>query len=315
MCRREKERAMNKKPAFVTIVSPRKSGTHRILQMMSHLTFKGQLRVNSTDFGLYSLSQTFHTPFSKFFNQLETEDYTGGKLLPLTDALIVTTCRHPADTFYSFLNWVLRDQNNTAMSGIMRHHSIDSLGKLVFHNQVFGDFFEELCSYQGWSNCQNSITFPFEITTDGLTESSVQIMTKLHSAIGKISEVDSRTSPTFFRGESGTGIDFIKQNFPMIFDDPHYRRYCDFYGYSYDSVSIPTKIETLNGHQLNFSDIRPTDEQRLVQPDFNQHNIVFYNKQFFAIPFGTSFDPDNPYILRDVCEESLKIRLIMKALR
>jgi len=306
---------MDNSPAFVTIVSPRKSGTHRILQMMSHLEFRGELRATSSKYGLYSLSQTFHTPFTKFFNRSETEDYTGGKLVPLADTLILATCRHPADTFYSFLNWVLQNQKNTAMSGMLDHLSIESFGKLVFCDQIFGDFFRELCSYIGWSNCKNTITFPFEVGTDGLTELSAQIMTKLQTAIHKISEVDSHTSPTFFRGEPGTGISFIRENLPSIFDDPYYRRYCDFYGYAYDGSSLPTKIQTLNGHQLNFTDLRPKDEQRLVQPAFNEHNIVFYNTKFFAVPFGVRFDPDNPYILRDECLESLKIRLIAKAPR
>ena len=58
-------------------VSPRKSGTHLVSKLFNtrfyNLPFNGKLDICSKEMGYYSLGNTFHTSFNKFFDHFPTK--------------------------------------------------------------------------------------------------------------------------------------------------------------------------------------------------------------------------------------------------
>ena len=87
----------------IILVSPAKSGTHFLISIFKNLGLenKGKLNICSDENGFYSLTNSYHTSFNKFFYELDKDSPYGGRLIPLNNFLGIVNCRHPADIFFS----------------------------------------------------------------------------------------------------------------------------------------------------------------------------------------------------------------------
>ena len=89
-------------------------------------------------------------------------------------------------------------------------------------------------------------------------------------------------SATFSTGQIGRGLTYFKKYFPKIFDNKFLNQYCEFYGYSNQSVSPPTRLNELNVHTKQFVDDRPVKQILLVQEDFLGHRILYFEGTLYA---------------------------------
>ncbi len=280
----------------ILLVSPRKSGTHLFQSMMAKdAPFQGKLEIGSIANGLYSLSNTFHTSFSEYFKSLDRNDFNGGKLLPIGSSLGIVTCRHPLDVLLSHIEFSFKNKN-TAFSDLYFSSLRDKI-KFVLNDNFYEDFFAEHFDYTAWSRLNNFITLSYEdanatitqISEDGKFEpiGSMKDFIK-HTNIMITGDIYGK-SATFNVGKIGRGFEFCKQNCPEVFDNKHYQKYCDFYGYSYDSVTPPKNLKTLNDKSIDLSDTRPKGQILLVQESFLDHRILYFNNQLYASPRHEDF--------------------------
>ena len=278
----------------ILIVSPAKSGTHLILNILKNLNleYKGKLEICSYEEGYYSLSNTFHTSFKKFFYTLDKETFDGGKLLPIYNYLGIVNCRHPADIFFSYLNYSFIN-NNTSYSNMNFKNEKDKI-EFIYENGFYEDFFKSLYEYTAWSKFDNFITVSFESLRNFAFNEKVSKETKNtlthfipEENLLKIIKKSFQNSDTFFKGKIGEGINYLKNTYPKIFEDIYYKKYCDFYGYNYLETTEPL-IPIMDNKQIKIFDNRPKDVQITIQANFHKHNIVYFNEKIYAIPFDIS---------------------------
>jgi len=276
----------------ILLVSPAKSGTHLIVSILENLqlTYRGKLKICSSKEGYYSLSNTFHTSFKKYFYKLDKETYDGGKLLPINNFLGVVNCRHPADIFFSYLNYSF-ENNNTSYSN-MNFKNKKELIKFVYENSFYEDFFKSLFEYTSWSNFNNFITISFESLRNVALEGDISENTKRTLSylinvenIFELIKNSFGSSDTFLKGNIGEGIEFLKNNYPKIFEDKYYVKYCDFYGYEYSKVTEPLNLGSEN-KKIQIFDSRPKNIQITIEKNYHNHNIIYLNNKIYAIPFG-----------------------------
>ena len=286
----------------ILLVSPAKSGTHFLVKILqnSNLYYKGKIDICSEDSGYYSLTNTFHTSFKKFFYNLDKDAPYGGRLLPIKSSLGIVNCRHPADIFYSYLNYSFKD-DNTSFSNITFQNQKDQI-EFVYENKFYEDFFKSLYDYTAWSHLDNFITLSFENLVEIASKEKKQ---SIHEKILDFTENQNiyetiktsfKSSNTYFKAKIGEGSKFIKENYPLIFEDQYYKKYCDFYGYDHEQAGPPTKLNILNDKNIKIFDDRPKNVQITIQDNFYDHNIVYFNNEIFAMPFDIDVKKISKYL-------------------
>jgi len=278
----------------ILLVSPRKSGTHLFQKLFDTiLPFQGKLEIGSDLDGFYSLSNTFHTSFSQYFKQLDRDDFTGGKLLPIPSSLGVIICRHPLDVLLSHLEFSFT-KDNTCFSNINLCGMEDKLNFVLTHD-FYEDFFKEHLDYTAWSRLNNFITVAYEDAVESFkqTDSNDPLIGSMadlakHFKFGDTSCVYG-SSATFNEGKTGRGLEFFKNNYPQVFENKDYIRYCEYYGYSTNSMVSPTKLAALNDKTIHLEDSRVVGTPMLVQENFLDYRIIYFNTRIYAIPNHTDF--------------------------
>ena len=282
---------MQSENSMLVVVSPRKSGTHLVTNWISpNFPYMGQLKIGSHKAGHYSLGKTFHTSFRNFFFKLDREDFSGGKLLPLNGSLGLVTCRHPADTFLSHIEYSFK-LGNTSFSNI-NLPTLKDIVEFTFANNLYEDFFEAHFEYTAWSLMNNFLTVGFEDLQLGLSSGqssgynsafdvSERLLLPIHDGFLK-------DSPTLNVGVSGRGVQWINENEPDIFNNEAYLKYCDFYGYEPKQASRPSKLKFLNT-ELQINDDRPIGTPILIDEDFLGHRIIYFDKWVYAVSHTEDF--------------------------
>ena len=274
----------------VLLVSPRKSGTHLFQTLLlKKLKFQGRLEIGSSEAGLYSLSNTFHTPYRDYFKRLDRDDFTGGRFLPIRSSLGLVICRHPLDTLLSHLEYSFKD-NNTSYSNISFSSEREKL-EFTVQNHFPENFMYEHHEFTAWSMLNNFLTVSYE--------DAVNTLTKNHATGSMRAMVDSfgindfegvyGDSATFNSGKIGRGLSYFKEHYPEIFDNKFFNQYCEFYGYSTESVSPPTKLDSLNSNVKQGDDDRPAKKLMLVQEDFQGYRILYFDGMLYACPREKDF--------------------------
>ena len=267
----------------VLLVSPRKSGTHLFQTLLlKKMEFQGRLEIGSPEAGLFSLSNTFHTPYRDYFKSLDRNDFTGGKFLPIRSSLGLVICRHPLDALLSHLEYSFKD-GNTSYSNMSFASEKEKI-EFTVQNHFPENFMSEHYEFTAWSMMNNFLTVSYEdavktLTTNRATGSMRALAKSLD--ISDFKEVYG-LSATFNTGQIGRGITYFKKYFPEIFDNKFLNQYCEFYGYSNHSVSSPTRLDELNVHAKQFDDDRPVKQILLVQEDFLGHRILYFEGTLYA---------------------------------
>lgn len=274
----------------VLLVSPRKSGTHLFQTLLQKkFSFHGRLEIGSSEAGLYSLSNTFHTPFRDYFKSLDRDDFTGGRFLPIRSSLGLVICRHPLDTLLSHLEYSFKE-DNTSYSNISFSSEREKL-EFTVKNHFPENFMSEHYEFTAWSMMNNFLTVSYE--------DAVNTLTKNHATGSMRAIVDSfginnfegiyGESATFNSGKIGRGLTFFEQHYPEIFENKFFNQYCEFYGYSTHSVSPPAKLDLLNSDVRQGEDDRPAQKLMLVQEDFQGYRILYFEGMLYACPREADF--------------------------
>ena len=274
----------------VLFVSPRKSGTHLFQTLLQKkFSFHGRLEIGSSEAGLYSLSNTFHTPFRDYFKSLDRDDFTGGRFLPIRSSLGLVICRHPLDTLLSHLEYSFQE-DNTSYSNISFSSEREKI-EFTVKNHFPENFMSEHYEYTAWSMMNNFLTVSYE--------DAVNTLTKNHATGSMRAIVDSfginnfegiyGESATFNSGKIGRGLTFFEQHYPEIFENKFFNQYCEFYGYSTHSVSPPAKLDLLNSDVRQGEDDRPAQKLMLVQEDFQGYRILYFEGMLYACPREADF--------------------------
>lgn len=287
----------------ILLVSPRKSGTHLITNILESLglTFKGKLEIGSDETGYYSISSTFHTSFNKTFHKLDRDTFDGGKLLPLKSSIGIIITRHPLDIFYSDMNFSFESEN-TSYSNLALTSDDDKI-EHIYENAFYQNYFYELFNYCAWSKFDNFITISFEelvecIKTKNLIKSPglIKLLKILDIKIDKLDEKVASASPTLNKGEINLGASYILSNYPKIADDKFLLKYCEYYGYKKDEASIPSNLKYINENDLELNDTRPHNIPILVKRNLENQNIIYYNKKLYSIPENINFNKILKYL-------------------
>lgn len=271
---------------MIILVSPRKTGTHLITSWLGQkFAYKGRLQIGSSEPGYYSLGNTFHTSFKSFYQNLDREDFSGGALLPLKACLGITVCRHPADTLLSHLEYSFKN-HNTAYSNFANKDILEM-------SNIYENFFESLYEYTSWSQLSNFLTVDFESLTNAVKNSDLGNNNAL-LALSDNMDLPLEGSVfgaghTFNKGKIGRGIEFIEKNCPEIFDDQYYGKICEFFGYPPRSSGTPTNVNQLNKRGVEVQDTRPTNEPRLVEENFCDYRIIYYNGMLYGVSHDSNF--------------------------
>lgn len=306
-------------------VSPRKSGTHLVSKLFNtrfyNLPFNGKLDICSKEMGYYSLGNTFHTSFNKFFYKLDRENFDGGKLLPINNYLGIVTCRHPADIFYSHINYSFKS-NNTSFSNLKFESEKEKLD-FIINSNAYEDLFKSLYDFTSWSRLSNFVTLPFENIinlNNNYNDEENNLFLKTLSKIDLIIyEKDLKNifndSPTFYKGKIGSGINFIKENCKKIFKNEYYKKYCDFYGYSYENAEKPRNLTKINSKEINLRDTRPINKTITLNPNYMNHTIFYYNNYLYANPKTNNLDfkrlQDNgDFYLKSYSYDEVKFKIL-----
>lgn len=274
----------------VLFVSPRKSGTHLFQTLLQKkFSFHGRLEIGSSEAGLYSLSNTFHTPFRDYFKSLDRDDFTGGRFLPIRSSLGLVICRHPLDTLLSHLEYSFKE-DNTSYSNISFSSEREKL-EFTVKNHFPENFMSEHYEFTAWSMMNNFLTVSYEDAVDTLTKNhATGSMRAIVDSFG-INDFEGvyGESATFNSGKIGRGLTFFKQYYPEIFENKFFNQYCEFYGYSTHSVSPPTKLGLLNSDVKQGEDDRPAQKLMLVQEDFQGYRILYFEGMLYACPREADF--------------------------
>ena len=206
-------------------------------------------------------------------------------LLPISSCLGLLTCRHPADVLLSHLNYSFSN-NNTSFA------KLDDLD-LETKINLYEDFFESLYEYTLWTKLPNFLVVDFE-TLVGSMKGDVNTQDSVVTSLSEALHVPIEKSifgagATFNSGEVGLGLDFIKRNCPDVLSNQHYRLICDYYGYSLKKSGRPENINQINEKGVKLEDDRPKGEVRLVEENFLDHRIVYYNGKLYAMPLAGYF--------------------------
>lgn len=277
----------NSEDITLLLVSPRKTGTHLFTKWLDQrYQSRGQIKIGSSKPGYYSCGETFHTSFNQFFKRLDVNDFTGGRLLPLTSCVGLTVCRHPADVFLSHLEYSFIGRN-TAYATLKFGDLKDTLD-FVMKLGNYEPFFESLFDYCSWSKLEHFVTVDFETIRNCFeTNQAVQTHSVLQLAdyLGlKFGKGIFGNSPTFNSGQIGRGIKYIEENCPEIFQHEYYLRICEFFGYSPTEAKGASKIDDLNDKTITVFDNRPVDEPQLVEADFLGYGIIYFNGKLYGLP-------------------------------
>ena len=274
----------------VLLVSPRKSGTHLFQTLLQKkFSFHGRLEIGSSEAGLYSLSNTFHTPFRDYFKSLDRDDFTGGRFLPIRSSLGLVICRHPLDTLLSHLEYSFKE-DNTSYSNISFSSEREKL-EFTVKNHFPENFMSEHYEFTAWSMMNNFLTVSYEDAVDTLTKNhATGSMRAIVDSFG-INDFEGvyGESATFNSGKIGRGLTFFKQYYPEIFENKFFNQYCEFYGYSTHSVSPPAKLDLLNSDVRQGEDDRPAQKLMLVQEDFQGYRILYFEGMLYACPREADF--------------------------
>lgn len=282
----------------ILLVSPRKAGTHLIIKILEYLNiqFKGKIQIGSDDPGYYSIGSTFHTSFNRFFYELDRETYDGGKLLPLKSSIGIIITRHPLDILYSDLNFSF-ESDNTSYSNLILKDQNDKINH-IYNNASYQNYFYELYNYCAWSKFDNFISISFEEMIKSTSEKNLDKLPGLKKLLETLNikslDLSDRkeflNSPTFYRGEANLGVNFFNNNFLNIKEDKYLEEYCKFYGYKKHFSEIPTELDILNNKNLSLEDRRPKNKPITIRNNFEDENIVYYNKKIYSIPKYINFN-------------------------
>jgi hypothetical protein len=267
----------------VLLVSPRKSGTHLFQTLLlRNMKFRGRLEVGSSEAGLYSLSNTFHTPYRDYFKSLDRDDFTGGRFVPIRSSLGLVVCRHPLDALLSHLEYSFKE-DNTSYSSISFSSETEKL-EFTLQNHFPENFMFEHYEFTAWSMMDNFLTVSYEDAVNTLLKKRAN--GSMH-ALAKCLNINDFTdiygqSATFNTGQIGRGLTYFKKHYPEIFNNKFFKQYCEFYGYSTQSVSPPTRLDDLNADLRQLDDDRPVNKLLLVQEDFLGYRILYFNGTLYA---------------------------------
>ena len=274
----------------VLLVSPRKSGTHLFQTLLlKKMKFQGRLEIGSSEPGLYSLSNTFHTPYRDFFKSLDRDDFSGGRFLPIRSSLGLVICRHPLDALLSHLEYSFRDRN-TSYSNISFSGEKEKI-EFTVKNHFPENFMCEHYEFTAWSMMNNFLTISYEDAVNTLTKN--QATGSMRVVVDTLGITDFEEvygdSATFNTGQIGRGLTYFKQNYPEIFENKFFNQYCEFYGYSIQSVLPPTKLGLLTSDVKQGEDDRPAQKLMLVQEDFLGYRILYFEGMLYACPREADF--------------------------
>ena len=274
----------------VLLVSPRKSGTHLFQTLLlKKMKFQGRLEIGSSEPGLYSLSNTFHTPYRDFFKSLDRDDFSGGRFLPIRSSLGLVICRHPLDALLSHLEYSFRD-GNTSYSNMSFSGEKEKI-EFTVQNHFPENFMSEHYEFTAWSMMNNFLTVSYEDAVNTLTKNHVT--GSMHAIADSLGIIDFEgvygDSATFNTGQIGRGLTYFRQYYPEIFDNKFFNQYCEFYGYPTQSVSPPTRLDELNADARQLDDDRPTKKLLLVQEDFFGYRILYFEGKLYACPRDKDF--------------------------
>lgn len=278
----------------IILVSPRKSGTHLITSILNtKYSYQGKIEICSDKSGYYSLEDTFHTSFNNYFYNLDRMNAHGGKLLPIKNMVGLNMIRHPADVFFSHFNFSFRN-NNTAYSHLFFKNEKDKLA-FIYENNNYENFFKSLFEYTSWTRLTNFLTISYEEVLyfkNNLKQSNLlNTFKKIDIDINKIDFAkEANFSDTFYKGEIGLGLNFIKKNCPKILKNEFYKKYCDFYGYKYLNVETPKHMRKINNKKIITNEYQDSDIPLTVNINFLNHTIFYYKKNLYALPRKYNFD-------------------------
>lgn len=289
----------------ILLVSPRKAGTHLLIKILElfNIDFKGKVEIGSNEPGYYSIGSTFHTSFNNFFYKLDRETYDGGKLLPLKSSIGIIVSRHPLDILYSELNFSFKS-DNTSYSNLLLEDDNDKINH-IYNNAFYQNYFYELYNYCAWSKFDNFISVSFEEIIESATNKNLENLPGLKKLMEILNiksfdlpeKKEVLNSPTFYKGEVNLGVKFFNQNFLNIKKDKYFKKYCEFYGYKENIAEVPTRLNILNNKNFNLKDNRPENKPITVRINFEDQNIVYYNKKLYSIPRNINFDEIKKFLI------------------
>ena len=202
----------------VLLVSPRKSGTHLFQTLLlKKMKFQGRLEIGSPEAGLFSLSNTFHTPYRDYFKNLDRNDFTGGKFLPIRSSLGLVICRHPLDALLSHLEYSFKD-GNTSYSNMSFSSEKEKI-EFTVQNHFPENFMSEHNEFTAWSMMDNFLTVSYEDAVNTLTKNRV---TGSMRALAKSLDIDDFEgvyghSATFNTGQIGRGFNLFQKKLSKNF--------------------------------------------------------------------------------------------------
>ena len=187
--------------------------------------------------------------------------------MPIRSSLGLVICRHPLDALLSHLEYSFKD-GNTSYSNTLFSGEKEKI-EFTVQNHFPENFMSEHNEFTAWSMMDNFLTVSYEDAVNTLTKNRA---TGSMRALAKLLDIDdfeefTVTLPLLIRDKLG-GFNLFQKNYPKIFENKFFNQYCEFYGYSNQSVSPPTRLEELNADARQFDDDRPAKQILLVQEDF-----------------------------------------------